>query len=66
MTKNMPDLEKMSTEQKYWFASAIAGMVVADGRTDKKELNHQIEICGIYWHFLLIVWIVLFGLMLSS
>tara|TARA_Y100000996_G_scaffold22184_1_gene16129 strand:+ start:171 stop:803 length:633 start_codon:yes stop_codon:yes gene_type:complete len=34
--------------------------------TDKKELNHQIEICGIYWHFLLIVWIVLFGLMLSS
>ena len=33
---------------------------------DKKELNHQIEICGIYWHFLLVVWIVLFGLMLSS
>ena len=33
---------------------------------DKKDINHQIEICAIYWHFLLAVWIVLFGLMLSS
>ena len=33
----MPDLEKMSTEEKNWFASAIAGMIVADGHTDKKE-----------------------------
>ena len=33
---------------------------------DKKDINHQIEICAIYWHFLLVVWIVLFGLMLSS
>ena len=39
MTKNMPDLEKMSPEQKFWFASAIAGMIVADGRNDRKELN---------------------------
>ena len=39
MIKNMPDLEKMSTEQKFWFASAIAGMIVADGRNDRKELN---------------------------
>ena len=33
---------------------------------DKKDIDHQIEICAIYWHFLLAVWIVLFGLMLSS
>tara|TARA_Y100001970_G_scaffold181300_1_gene220659 strand:- start:1205 stop:1837 length:633 start_codon:yes stop_codon:yes gene_type:complete len=33
---------------------------------DKKDISHQIEICGIYWHFLLVLWIVLFGLMLSS
>ena len=39
MIKNMPDLEKMSTEQKFWFARAIAGMIVADGRNDRKELN---------------------------
>ena len=25
---------------------------------DKKDINHQIEICAIYWHFLLVVWIV--------
>ena len=39
MIKNTPDLNKMSTKQKYWFASAIAGMIVADGNTDKKELD---------------------------
>ena len=33
---------------------------------NKKDINHLIEICAIYWHFLLAVWIVLFGLMLSS
>ena len=33
---------------------------------NKKNINHLIEICAIYWHFLLAVWIVLFGLMLSS
>jgi len=35
-------------------------------KEDKKHINHQIEICAIYWHFLLAVWIVLFGLMLST
>ena len=33
---------------------------------DRKDVNHLIEICAIYWHFLLAVWIVLFGLMLTS
>ncbi len=32
----------------------------------KEEINNLIEICAIYWHFLLAVWLVLFGLMLSS
>ena len=39
MTKNMPDLEKMSTEQKFWFASSIAGMVGADGHAHIEELD---------------------------
>ena len=39
MIKKMPNLDKMSTKEKYWFASAIAGMIVADGHTDKKELD---------------------------
>ncbi len=34
--------------------------------SDRKDINNLIEICAIYWHFLLAVWIVLFGLMLST
>ena len=32
----------------------------------KEEINNLIDICAVYWHFLLVVWLVLFGLMLSS
>ena len=32
----------------------------------KEEINNLIDTCAVYWHFLLAVWIVLFGLMLSS
>tara|TARA_B100000686_G_C15938696_1_gene547736 strand:- start:30 stop:530 length:501 start_codon:yes stop_codon:yes gene_type:complete len=32
----------------------------------KDEINNLIDICAVYWHFLLAVWLVLFGLMLSS
>ena len=30
------------------------------------KIKHNIELCAIYWHFLLIVWIVLFGLMVAT
>ena len=30
------------------------------------KVKHTVELCAIYWHFLLIVWIVLFGLMLFT
>ena len=30
------------------------------------EAKHTVDLCAIYWHFLLAVWIVLFGLMLFS
>jgi cytochrome c oxidase subunit 3 len=33
---------------------------------DAVEVSHSIELCTIYWHFLLLVWLVLFGLMLST
>ena len=33
---------------------------------DKNQINNLIDICAVYWHFLLAVWLVLFGLMLSS
>ena len=30
------------------------------------KLQHRIELCAVYWHFLLAVWFVLFGLMLFT
>ena len=35
----LPDVEHMSSEEKIWFASSIAGMIVADGRADQTELE---------------------------
>ncbi|MEE8343581.1 MAG: cytochrome c oxidase subunit 3 [Gammaproteobacteria bacterium] len=37
----------------------FGGMEVADVRL-------SVELCAIYWHFLLLVWMILFGLMLST
>ena len=36
------------------------------GEHDVETVRHSIELCTIYWHFLLLVWLVLFGLMLST
>ena len=44
------------TIKKVWITSDI---VVVDAK-------HTVELCAIYWHFLLAVWVVLFGLMLFS
>ncbi len=33
---------------------------------DIEAVKHSVELCTIYWHFLLLVWLVLFGLMLST
>jgi len=44
------------TIRRVWTPSSI---VVANAK-------HTVELCAIYWHFLLAVWIVLFGLMLFS
>ena len=30
------------------------------------KIKHNIELCVLYWHFLLIVWLVLFGLMVTT
>jgi len=52
----------------------LLGGLVAWGRTMKKawhraymtQDNLSIELCAVYWHFLLLVWLVLFGLMLIT
>jgi len=33
---------------------------------DTESVRRSIELCALYWHFLLIVWLVLFGLLLST
>ena len=35
----LPNIDEMPSEQKFWFASAIAGMVGADGHAEKEELD---------------------------
>jgi cytochrome c oxidase subunit 3 len=30
------------------------------------SVEESIQLCTVYWHFLLVVWLVLFGLMLST
>ena len=30
------------------------------------SIQSSVKLCGIYWHFLFLVWVVLFGLMINS
>jgi cytochrome c oxidase subunit 3 len=34
--------------------------------TDLGRLRRPVELCTVYWHFLLIVWLILFGLLFSG
>jgi cytochrome c oxidase subunit 3 len=36
------------------------------GRAEGSAIRRSIELCTIYWHFLLVVWLILFGLLLST
>ena len=45
---------------------ARATMKVVLGNGDAAKIRRSIELCTIYWHFLLLVWLVLFGLLLST
>ena len=52
----------------------LAGGMVALGRTgfrawrgaDLPQLRLSVELCATYWHFLLVAWLVLFGLLLHG
>ena len=52
----------------------LLGGLVAWSRTTTRvwrgstaeQIRLGVELCAVYWHFLLIVWLVLFGLMLST
>jgi cytochrome c oxidase subunit 3 len=43
-----------------------ATLKVILGSDDAEGIQRSIELCTIYWHYLLIVWLVLFGLLLST
>ncbi len=52
----------------------LLGGLVAWGRTTLKllggyeivDIRTSVELCAVYWHFLLVIWLILFGLMLST
>ena len=44
------------TIKKVWMPKEVAVV----------KTKHTVELCAVYWHFLLAVWVVLFGLMLFS
>ena len=52
----------------------LLGGLVAWGRTftkvwgdfDLAKIRHSVELCALYWHYLLGVWLVLFGLLFSG
>jgi len=52
----------------------LLGGLVAWGRTTIKlsrgyeiaGIRTSVELCAVYWHFLLAIWVILFGLMLST
>ena len=48
----------------YWIMTIRKVWIPSDIVISKTK--HTVELCAIYWHFLLAVWVVLFGLMLFS
>ncbi|MFZ2648499.1 MAG: cytochrome c oxidase subunit 3 [Burkholderiaceae bacterium] len=36
------------------------------GKFDVVKVTHSVELCALYWHFLLLVWLVLFGLLFTG
>lgn len=48
----------------YVWAKATSKIISSTRNID--DTSRSIELCTIYWHFLLIVWLILFGLMLST
>ena len=45
---------------------ARATVKVFSDDADHSRVARSIELCTIYWHYLLLVWLILFGLMLST
>jgi len=44
----------------------LRATIKAYGGDAAAAVKHSVELCTIYWHFLLLVWLIFFGLMLST
>ena len=33
---------------------------------EREKIRHSVELCSVYWHYLLLLWVVLFALMLNT
>jgi cytochrome c oxidase subunit 3 len=52
----------------------LAGGLIALGKTVKRvwrsddmgKIRLGVELCAVYWHYLLAIWVILFGFMLST
>lgn len=52
----------------------LLGGLVAWGRTtlkirrgaDMEQVRLSVELCAVYWHYLLVVWVIMFGLLLAT
>jgi cytochrome c oxidase subunit 3 len=47
----------------YVWARALVRVI---GGSESESVKQSIELCTIYWHFLLIVWLIIFGFMLAT
>ena len=34
--------------------------------TEVANVRLRVELCSVYWHYLLLIWLILFGLLLST
>ena len=41
-------------------------LIRLSGGFELEKVRHSVELCTLYWHFLLLVWIVLFGLLFTG
>lgn len=49
-----------------WFRTGAKVKAAGAAGADMAPLRTSVELCAVYWHFLLVVWLVLFGLLLLT
>ena len=50
----------------WWFTPIASNWSMVQGGSDLEPVRLSVELCSVYWHFLLLVWLVLFALLLKT